>query len=101
MMDEILLKDANGSSVPVFCPGATQVIKPNGGTAATNTVINAGDYQLVRVVADAAVNIAFAATAAATDMYLPADMIEYYIVPRNTKIAAYGTANVYITLHAN
>ena len=103
MIDEVLLKDANGVSIPVFCPGATVKISPNGASAATSAVINATDYQLVRIVATAAMNIAVAAApiATATDMYLPAAMVDYLIIPKACKIAAIGTGDVYITLHAN
>ena len=100
-MQKVLKLDANGSAVPVFCPGATVTATPSGGSAATAAVINATDEQIVRVVATAAVNIAMGNTATANDMYLPSGVVEYYIVPANTKVAAYGTATVYITLHTN
>ncbi len=103
MIDEVLLRDANGSPVPVFCPGATVKISPAGASAATAAVINATDYQLVRIVATAAMHIAIAAapTATTSDMYLPAAMVDYLIIPKGCKIAAIGTGDVYITLHAN
>lgn len=103
MIDEVLLRDANGSPVSVFCPGATVKISPAGASAATAAVINATDYQLVRIVATAAMNIAISAAPTATDadMYLPASAIDYLIIPKACKIAALGTGDVYITLHAN
>ena len=103
MIDEVLLKDANGVSTPVFCPGATVKITPAGTSAATAAVINDTDYQLVRIVATAAMHIAIAAEPTATnaDMYLPAAMVDYLIIPKGCKIAALGTGDVYITLHAN
>jgi len=96
------LKDANGVSIPVFCPGATVKISPAGTSAATDAVINDTDYQLVRIVASA-MHIAIAADPTATDadMYLPASMVDYLIIPKACKIAALGTGDVYITLHAN
>ncbi|HRQ68392.1 MAG TPA: hypothetical protein P5031_07495 [Candidatus Syntrophosphaera sp.] len=103
MIDEVLLKDANGASVPVFCPGATVKVSPSGASTATDAAINATDYQLVRIVATAAMHIAVAAAPTATDadMYLPAAMVDYLIIPKGCKIAAIGTGDVYITLHAN
>lgn len=100
-MNKVLKRDANGEPVPIFCPGTTLKISPAAGSAATSAVINATDEQIVRIAATAAVNIAMGATAAVTDMYLPNGVVEYYIVPANTKVAAYGTADVYITLHTN
>lgn len=100
-MNKVLKKDANGEPVPIFCPGATVLASPAGGSAATSAVINATDEQIVRIAATAAVNIAMGDTATANDMYLPNGVVEYYIVPKNVKVAAYGTATVYITLHTN
>jgi hypothetical protein len=102
-MEKVLLKDANGESVPVFSPGATIKISPAGGSVASAAVVNATDNQLIRVVATAAMNITVGAapTATASDMYLPAACVEYYIIPANTKVAAIGTGDVYITLHTN
>ena len=103
MIADVLLRDANGAPIPVFCPGATVKISPAGTSTATDAVINATDYQLVRIVATAAMHIAIAAEPTATnaDMYLPASMVDYLIIPKGCKIAAIGTGDVYITLHAN
>lgn len=103
MIADVLLRDANGAPIPVFCPGATVKISPAGVSTATDAVINATDYQLVRIVASAAMHIAIAAEPTATnaDMYLPAAMVDYLIIPKGCKIAALGTGDVYITLHAN
>jgi hypothetical protein len=101
-MEKVLLKDANGESVPVFSPGATIKISP-AGVSVASAVVNATDNQLIRVVATAAMNITVGAapTATTSDMYLPAACVEYYIIPANTKVAAIGTGDVYITLHTN
>jgi hypothetical protein len=101
-MNKVLIKDANGESVPAFCPGATIKLVLTGASVAS-AVVNATDNQLIRVVATAAMNITVgsAPTATNSDMYLPAACVEYYIIPANTKVAAIGTGDVYITLHTN
>ena len=103
MIDEVLLRDANGAPIPVFCPGATVKISPSGASAATDAVDQCHRLSNVRIVATAAMHIAIAAEPAATiaDMYLPAAMVDYLIIPKGCKIAAIGTGDVYITLHAN
>ena len=60
-----------------LAPGTTHKVSPSGSSAAASTAFNA-DTVFVRIVATAAMNIAFAATptAAATDLYIPAATVE-------------------------
>lgn len=101
-MNKVLIKDANGESVPAFCPGATIKLVLTGASVAS-AVVNATDNQLIRITTDAAVHLAFSAdpTATTTGMYLPAGAIDYLVIPAGFKVAAIGTGNVYITSHTN
>jgi len=53
--------------------------------------------QVVRLVADAVCHFIFGTTAAATDKYLPLDLVEYFTVQITTKISVLG-AKLYITV---
>lgn len=78
--------------------GTTQKISPAGASAAIATAFGA-NTQLVRVVATAAMNVAFAVTptAVATDPLIPANAVEYIAVKAGDKLAALGTGDVYVT----
>ena len=67
-----------------LAPGTTHKVSPSGSSAAASTAFNA-DTVFVRIVATAAMNIAFAATptAAATDLYIPAATVEILKVPES------------------
>ena len=82
-----------------LAPGTTHKVSPSGSSAAASTAFNA-DTVFVRIVATAAMNIAFAATptAAATDLYIPAATVEIIKVPeQGVKFAALGTGDCYAT----
>jgi len=69
--------------------------------AGTSQSVNVGAGAVVRVVADAAVNLAFgdsSVAATANDLLLPANHVEYFHLGRNTTVAAIGTGNCYITV---
>jgi len=82
-----------------LAPGTTHKVSPSGSSAASSTAFNA-DTVFVRIVATAAMNIAFAATPTATaaDLYIPAATVEIIKVPeQGVKFAALGTGDCYIT----
>lgn len=65
----------------------------------SQTAAFGNNIEYVRVVADAAVHIEFGTnpTATSSTIYLPADDIEYFKVSGGEKLAAIGTANVYVS----
>jgi len=82
-----------------LAPGTTHKVSPSGSSAASSTAFNA-DTVFVRIAASADMHIAFAATptAAATDLFIPADTVEIIKVPeQGVKFAAIGTGDCYAT----
>lgn len=85
-------------SLPVINPGATVVVAYTD-TAAVSAALAA---HCVRVIATTACFLKFGATPVATtsDMYLPADVPEYFFISSGSKISAIRSAtsgNLYIT----
>ena len=97
-----LLLDPNGNPLPYIRPGATVKISPSGSSAATAAVIHATEECLVRIAVSAAMTLNFAAspTATTTDLFMPANTVDYFVIPAGYKIAALGTGDVYITLQS-
>jgi len=88
--------------IELLKPGTVHKFSPNAGTARNASAITLGHdgRRVIRIVATAAVHIKFGGDdveAAATDNYLPAGTVEYYDMWGSTYIAAYGTADVYVT----
>ena len=89
-------------NIELLKPGTVHKFSPAGATARNAVAITLGHEarQIVRIVATAAVNIKFGdvtVEAAATDTYLPAGTVEYYDMWGCTHVAAFGTADVYVT----
>ena len=79
--------------------GTTHKVSPSGSSAASSTAFNS-ETVFVRIAATAAMNIAFAATptAAATDLFIPANTVEIIKLPEiGVKFAALGTGDCYVT----
>jgi hypothetical protein len=68
------------------------------GTSSATAAFGA-NIEYVRVISDADVHIEFgkSPTATTSTIYLPADDVEYFKVSEGEKLAAIGTANVYVT----
>lgn len=88
-------------SIP-YKPGATQVVAYTG-TAGTITNATGAGIQVIRVVLTTAGHIAIttAGTAATTsDIYMPAGIPEYFVVPASVKVSAIQVAsggNLHVT----
>lgn len=56
------------------------------GTAGTSAAVD-GQVSIIRIVADAACHVSFgtAPTATSSDMYLPANVVEYFGIPIDTE----------------
>ncbi len=78
-------------------PITTQKLSSSGTSSATDAFGNNIEY--VRIVADADCHIEFgiAPTATSSKIFLPAKDIEYFKVSGGEKVAAIGTANLYVT----
>jgi len=78
-------------------PTTTEKLTSTG--TSSQTAAFADNIEYVRVVSDAAVHIEFGVnpTATASTIYVPADDIEYFKVSAGEKLAAIGSANVYVT----
>jgi len=88
--------------IELLKPGTVHKFSPAAGTARNALPIGLGHdgRRVIRIIATAAVNIKFGGPtveAAATDALLPADTVEYFDIWGNTYIAAYGSADVYVT----
>ena len=88
--------------IDLLKPGTVHKFSPAGATARNSTAITLehGGRKIVRIVATANVNIIFggsAVEAAATDSFLPANLVEYFDMWGDTYVAAIGTADVYVT----
>lgn len=86
-------KDERANVIQVIRPGATELIVSTGSSSASAVQVTG----VVRIVADAPVHIALNAVANATDVYIPADSVEYFAVAAGDTLNVIGTANVYIT----
>lgn len=75
-------------SIP-YKPGATQVVAYTG-TAGTITNATAAGIQVIRVVLTTAGHIAIGTspTATTSDIYMPANVPEYFVVPATVKVSA-------------
>ncbi len=78
--------------LPVMNPGATQAVTY---TTSVQSVAFADDTNVIRVIADADVYLAFGAspTADANSIRVPADTVEYFAVQPGEEVACYdGTS---------
>lgn len=84
-----------------YKPGVTQVVAYTG-TAGTITNPIANGVQVIRVVLTTAGHIAIGAspTATTSDIYMPAGLPEYFVVPPSCKVSAIQVAsggNLHVT----
>lgn len=94
--------DGHLLNIELLKPGTVHKFSPAGATARNAAAIGLGHdgRRVVRIVATAAVNFKFggaAVEAAATDSLLPAGTVEYLDMWGDTYVAAFGTADVYVT----
>lgn len=88
-----------GNLIPVLShdgANSTVLSSPSGSTTQSVAIT----ATIVRIVASAAVNIEFGTNPTATtttSLYLPANTVEYFKFTSGDKVAAIGTATVYIT----
>jgi hypothetical protein len=68
------------------------------GTSSQTAAFGA-NIEYVRIITDADVHVEIGVnpTATTSNIYIPADDVEYFKVSEGEKLAAIGTANVYIT----
>lgn len=90
-MAKILITESQGrmrQGVPVMIPDSTQAVTY---AAATQSAAFGDATQLIRVIADADVYLAFGAnpTATANDIRVPADSVEYFGVEPGQKVSCY------------
>lgn len=89
-------------SIDLLKLGTVHKFSPSGASARNASAITLGDLgrRVIRIVATADVNIKFGGstvTADSTDALLPANTVEYFDLHGNQYVAAYGTADVYVT----
>ena len=90
-----LAVDSNGDAAQCLRPSTVYKVASTG-TASNVTAIATG-ISVVRLVADAAVNVSFVGTATAASTYLPAGTVEYFKAYGGDVISVIGTANLYVT----
>lgn len=73
----------------IFKPGATQVVAYTGTAGTIANPIGSG-IQVIRVVATSAgyISIGTSPTATTSDIYMPANVPEYFYVPAGVKVSA-------------
>lgn len=84
--------DANGETVPCLKLSSTEKV------ATTNQSTAATEDKIVRLIADGDAHIAFGTnpTATTSDIYLPANQVEYVVLEEGDKVSVLG-ANLYVT----
>lgn len=78
-------------------PVTTQKLASSGTSSQSSAF--GSNIEYIRLVSDAAVHVEFGKnpTATTSTIYIPAGDVEYFKVSEGEKIAAIGSANVYIT----
>mgnify|MGYP000853462726 FL=1 len=76
-----------------------RTLKLSSSGTSSQTAAFGANIEYVRVITDADVHVEIGVnpTATTSTIYIPADDVEYFKVSEGEKLAAIGTANVYVT----
>jgi len=99
-MSSILNLDENGTPMPLMRFGGTPVIvTSSGASAASAAVISSTGDTICRITASADCHITTGADPTATTSHVRfwAKQVEYWIIPKNHKLAVVGESTVNIT----